>query len=105
MKEKKKTTFNIKGCFICNFCRNICEGKCDEDLKRLESGIIDDKNRDLENGRKQRIDCLGKFCDQPCGLQDENATPEVETLIRTIKFLGEKCNELIKENEILKNNK
>ena len=85
--------FKLKECFICNFCKTIC-GACNDDLERLKQGTIDDKNRDLI-GRKQEIDCLGKYCDKPCKLQDLSAVPDTQTLINTIMFLGNKVNELL----------
>ena len=91
--------FVLKECFICNFCRNICEGKCEIDLINAKNGNITDKNRDLvgPNGtfRKQRINCLGKYCDRPCKYQDLNAEVDIQALIDMIKYLGNKCEELI----------
>ena len=79
--------FSLKECFVCEFCRQICQGPCDADLQRLEEGIVDDANRDLAGGRKQRIKCLGKYCDKPCQFQDLEATIDPQVLINTIKFL------------------
>ena len=94
--------FKLKGMFICNFCRNICRAGCAEDLERLENGIIDDKNKDLSNNRKQSITCLGKYCDMPCKLQDKNAKPSIDVLINSIYYLGETTNKLIEKNNKLK---
>lgn len=82
--------FFLKGCYICNFCREICKG-CNEDIERLSKGIIDDKNKDLV-GRKQVIECLGKYCDKPCSLQKMDAEVDPQILINTIMFLGTELN-------------
>lgn len=87
--------FKIKDCFVCNFCREICKGGCNEDLERLEQGIVDSKNKDLQNNRKQRIKCLGKYCDAPCKLQDLSVEVDPQLLINTIKYLGTTLNELL----------
>lgn len=88
---------NIKHLFICDFCRNKCKG-CIEDLERLKSGIVDDKNKDLI-GRKAEIKCLGRFCPTPCKYQDLECFKDLDLkpLIELIGFLQEKCNELIEE--------
>lgn len=90
--------YKIKDSFICNYCRNICGG-CNEDLERLHNGIVDEKNKDLV-GRKHEIQCLGKWCDNPCELQDMDAIPDTEALINCIKFLGGKVNSLIEEHRV-----
>lgn len=70
----------IKGFFICDFCRNICEGKCFEQLKAINDGTVKEgdeeyeKNKDLI-GRKHIITCLGKYCDRPCKYQKQEYTP------------------------------
>lgn len=103
--------FKVKECFICDYCREICDGNCNEIKKMLLSGKVakGDKfykdNIDLADNRKQFIHCLGKYCDKPCDLQDINAEPPIEVLIKTIKYLGNKCNDLIRaknENTISK---
>lgn len=95
--------FKIKDCFICNFCREVCKGGCNEIKELILSGKIkkDDQlykeNIDLASDRKQIIDCLGKYCDKPCKYQNMEANPPIEILIKTIKYLGSKCNKLIEE--------
>ena len=54
------------------------------------------------NKRKQRIECLGKWCDKPCKQQDKDAVPSIDTLVNTIMFLGNNVNELIEENNTLR---
>lgn len=96
MKKNNKNNFFLKDMFICNFCRNICEGNCNEDLLRLKRGIIDEQNKGLLGHRKQIINCLGKYCDKPCKLQDPNGheTLDKQVLINGIMYLGSKLNEM-----------
>ena len=101
--------FKLKECFLCNFCREICNGSCSEIKLKILNGKIKpnsdeyEKNKDLACDRKQIIDCLGKFCDKKCKLNKEDAYKDidVEILFRTIKYLGNKVNELIEENNDL----
>lgn len=90
--------FSLKECFVCEFCRQICQGPCDDDLARLEQNIIDDKNKDLVGGRKQRVKCLGKYCDRPCQLQDLNAEVNPQILINVINYLGQRLNNYLTSN-------
>ena len=101
--NNKIPQFKLKGCFLCNFCKEICKGPCIDDLERLNNGIVDEQNKDLLNNRKQRIECLGKWCDKPCKYQNKDAVPQVDILVNTIMFLGNKVNELIEENNSLTN--
>lgn len=89
--------FKLRDMFVCDFCRQICKGGCNEDLVRLEKGIIDDTNRDLIGFRKQRIKCLGEFCDKPCELNQKEAILDSKILVNAIMYLGNKVNQLIKE--------
>lgn len=82
--------FYLKDCFICRFCREVCKG-CVEDMERLSKGIVDDGNRDLV-GRKQAIECLGKYCDKPCSLQKKDIDVDPQILVNTIMFLGTELN-------------
>lgn len=99
--------FKIKDCYICDFCRKQCQGTCDT-LKRIisnggTSGNIEDDN-DFKSDRKQIISCLGKYCDRKCKFNREDAYLENNPQIwfNTIKYLGNKVNELIEENNKLK---
>ena len=96
--------FNIKDCFVCEFCRNICEGTCNEQLEEIKKGIITKENKDLI-GRKYQIKCLGRFCDRPCKLQDLSSYENVDLspFIGLINYLGNKCNELIYESKSKEN--
>ena len=102
--------FNIKGCFICNFCRDICDGQCNDIKLKLMDGTIKygteeyEKNKDLDCDRKQIIGCLGKYCDKKCKLNNEDAYKNIDisVFIKTIKYLGDKVNKLIEENNELK---
>lgn len=95
--------FKVKDCFICNFCRNICDGDCNEIKERLLSGNVDKDsqfykdNIDLASDRKQIIDCLGVYCDKPCKYQNKDSKPPIDVLIKAIKYLGNKCNDLIEK--------
>lgn len=87
--------FKIKDCFVCNFCREICGGSCHKDLERLKHGIVDKSNADLTNNRKQSIKCLGRYCDDPCVLQDNNAEVDPQVFVNTIMYLGERLNTIL----------
>lgn len=99
--------FKIKDCFICNFCREICKGPCDNLKRRIDSGELKygdtEYDSDMSTDRKQIIGCLGKYCDRPCRLNKSDAYKDisVEVYIRAIKFLGNKCNSLIEKNNIM----
>ena len=96
--------FKLKHAYICDFCRTKCGGSCNEDLERLKRGIVDKSNADLANNRKQSIKCLGRFCDEPCELQDNNAEVDPQVLINTIMYLGNELNRtLTAQGEKLKN--
>ena len=87
--------------FICERCRNICEGNCHELLTAILEGRGNEKDTDLV-GRKQIIRCLGKYCKDPCPLQLDDYTPYkeedgVKPLIDMIGYLGTKVNELLEE--------
>ena len=92
--------FNIKECFVCDFCRNVCKGPCDKHLIDAENGIITDENRDIV-GRKNRIKCLGRFCPNPCEHQDLTQYEGVDLtpFLSEIKYLGQKVNDMIEENK------
>ena len=92
--------FKIKECFVCDFCRNICKAPCDQHLRDALEGKVYDENRDII-GRKFRIKCLGRFCDNPCEYQDLTQYKDVDLtpFIGVIKFLGTKCNDLIQKEK------
>ena len=89
---------SIKDCFVCEFCRNVCKGPCDELLQQIGRGEITEENKDLI-GRKHRIKCLGKYCDNPCEYQDLSAYEgvDISPFIEEIKFLLNEVNKLIEE--------
>ena len=105
--------FRIKDCFICNFCRNICQGNCFDQLIRIKNGTVKENTEEYEKnedliGRKNIIECLGPYCDRPCKLQKNEFTPfgnedGLKPLFEAISFLGEKVNNLIEENNRLAN--
>ena len=84
--------FYLKEAFVCNHCRQFCEGTCSKELEEIEKGLRVDN--DLYP-RKQLIGCLGKFCDKPCELQKEETDLTLDKCINLIKYLGQKCNDLI----------
>ena len=91
--------YMLSGSFICNRCRNLCKGPCDGHIQEVLAGHITEENKDLV-GRKQRIVCLGKYCENPCSEQDltQYADVDLTPFLNLIKYLGNKCNELIEEN-------
>lgn len=97
---------NIKHCFLCEFCRNICEGRCFEHLVALKSGEIKEGTeeyeewKDLLGGRKNIIKCLGPYCPTPCKFQEKEYTPYrkedgIQPLLDCIQFLLKKDNSLL----------
>ena len=67
-----------------------------------------DEDKDLI-GRKQIIHCLGKYCDNPCGLQREEYTPfnnedGIQPLMELINWMGNELNKMIEEQNKLKQN-
>ena len=93
--------YKINGSFICDRCRNICEGTCHEKLMAILNGDLShyEENKDLI-GRKQIIHCLGKYCNNPCKFQREDYTPfneedGVKPLIELIKYMGKRLNDLL----------
>lgn len=111
-KDRRKENvapFLIKEAFLCEFCRKICSAKCHEQLEKLLDGtwapgcIEYEDNKDLL-GRKHIITCLGPYCDRPCKYQQLDYMPYnendgIKPLIETIRFLGNKVNELISEKK------
>ena len=97
---KHTNKFRIKDAFVCEFCRNICDANCSELLDQIAAGKVTDENKDLI-GRKHKIKCLGRFCETPCEYQDLTAYENVDLtpFIDLIKFLGNKCNDLLIEDE------
>ena len=63
-----------------------------KNLKKLKKSLRVDN--DLYP-RKQLIGCLGKFCDKPCELQKEETDLTLDKCVNLIKYLGQKCNDLI----------
>lgn len=88
--------YSLNGSFVCEKCRKICGGPCDAQLQEIEKGIITEENMDLV-GRKQRIKCLGKWCEHPCEYQDltQYADVDLTPFVNLIKYLGNKCNSLL----------
>ena len=102
--------YQIHGSFICEKCRQYCNGDCHSKLTGITNGEIKpgteeyEKNKDLI-GRKQIIRCLGPFCDDPCSLQLSKYTPYneedgVKPLIELIKWMGQKLNNCIENLKV-----
>jgi len=48
--------------------------------------------------RKQAVECLGEYCDEPCQLRKKWGDLEMEQLITLVKYLGKELNKhLIKK--------
>jgi hypothetical protein len=96
---------SIKHIFICDFCREKCEGNCFEQLMAIKNADAKPDSEEYKNGkdligRKQIIHCLGKYCDMPCDLQRENFTPYnkedgLTPLFDALRYMVSKCNELL----------
>ena len=105
--KEKIAPFLVKECFLCEFCRKICSAKCHEQLENIQNGVWKPGDKEYEEnkdliGRKHIITCLGPYCDKPCKYQQLDYLPYKESdklkpLFETIKFLGNKVNELIAE--------
>jgi hypothetical protein len=77
--------------FICNNCRTNCpSGK--DCTAELDTTLYP---------RKQMIECLGEYCDQPCGLRKKWGDLEMDQLIVLIKYLGKELNELLIKKEAI----
>ena len=99
MGEKK--TYVARHSFICDFCREECNGKCHEKLMDILNGNLEhyEENKDLI-GRKQIIHCLGPYCEHPCHRQKEKFTPYNESdglsaLFNLINWMGGELNKLL----------
>ena len=88
--------FKLKEAFVCNHCRQFCEGTCSKELEEIICGKRIDN--DLYP-RKQLIGCLGKYCDKPCKLQKEESDLTFEQCIKLIYYLGNKLNKELTKNK------
>ena len=75
---------------VCNNCRINCKGNCSEVLRNPNHPEYIDLV-----GRKHLINCLGKYCDEPCDLQLEETDITMEILIEKVLYLGNKLNEFL----------
>ena len=86
------THAKLKGFFVCNRCRNNCANGCDE-----IGPFGPDNCVGAYYPRKQRVTCLGKYCDDPCEYQEESDLT-MEQLVVLVKYLTVEINKhLIKE--------
>ena len=83
----------LKGMFVCNRCRKSCKNGSDE------VGVYGPDNCvEAYFPRKQKIACLGKYCEQPCELiQDSDLT--FDALINAVKYLGDLVNHYIMKEQ------
>jgi hypothetical protein len=77
--------YKLRGSFVCNKCRDECqsEQECETDCFP----------------RKQRISCLGPYCDDPCERQQNESDLTLEQLIILTKFLGNELNKFLVRND------
>lgn len=103
---------DIKGLFICDWCRNECEfGKCHGELSAILSKdpgdeLSEDEKKGLDLvGRKQIVKCLGPYCTDPCQHQLDEFTPYnsedgLKALFDSLKYLTWRLDkELTREKE------
>lgn len=90
--------YKLRGSFVCNKYRFLCEGNCDEEIKKQLSGDIKPGDPDFDPylyPRKQSITCLGKYCDQPCQYQKAETDLTLDKAIILIKYFGQRLNDLL----------
>ncbi len=72
----------INHLFVCNKCKRDCANH---------------KNCIAHEEHKFELDCLGKYCDEPCELQLDKE-PDMAVVIEALHYIVKRCNEeLIKE--------
>ena len=77
----------LKGFFVCHRCRSSCSNG--------EDGVGPygpDRCPEAYFPRKQRIGCLGPWCDTPCHLQTEDSDLSQKHLIDLVMYLGTELN-------------
>lgn len=80
----------LRQCFVCNNCRTNCPSgeQCTEETDTILYP------------RKQRVECLGEWCDQPCELKQPSDLTMAQ-LVTLVKYLGTELNgHLIKSTSI-----
>jgi len=85
--------WKLRGHFVCKSCQEVCGG-CTHELDLIEKGWT---NNEELYPRKQLIGCLGKYCDDPCELQEytDDTDLTIEHLIRLCEWMGNKLNNTI----------
>jgi len=71
--------------FICNNCRAYCQDN-PQCMDEMDHGLYP---------RKQVIDCLGEWCDEPCDLRQEPGNLKTEQLVTLVKYLSTELNKLM----------
>jgi hypothetical protein len=80
----------LKGFFVCEKCRDECLNKEDE------FGVAGpDRCPVAYFPRKQRIGCLGHYCDTPCYRQISGSDLTMEQLINLVYYLGKELNKVV----------
>lgn len=74
----------LKGFFVCNQCRATCSNGDDE-----VGPFGPDRCPEAYHPRKQRLNCLGPYCDRPCALQEEVSDLTYDQLIALTLYLAD----------------
>ena len=78
---------SLKGFFVCDKCREQCFDGVDE-----VGPFGPNSCAKAYHPRKQVIDCLGPYCDQPCPLQKGATELTFTQLIDLVNYLGDELN-------------
>lgn len=86
---------SLKGFFVCDKCRELCQDGADEvGLYGPNSCVF------AYFPRKQRVACLGPYCDCPCALQKPDSDLTMDQLIRLVVYLARELNQqLLKDRK------
>jgi hypothetical protein len=91
------STDSLKGFFVCDKCRRDCRDGCDAvGLFGPQSCVF------AYFPRKQRIGCLGPWCDVPCDLRKDASDLRMEQMVRLVKFLTVELNRYLIVNNTQK---
>lgn len=78
---------SIKGFFVCQKCRIKCKDGSDKiGLYGPNSCVF------AYFPRKQYVNCLGPYCDEPCEHRTETSDLTIEQLLNLVKFLTKELN-------------
>lgn len=85
--ELSDSKLTLKGFFVCDKCRDECRNGEDE------VGVFGpDCCPEAYFPRKQRIGCLGVYCDTPCHRQISGSDLTMGQLINLVMYLGGELN-------------